>query len=109
VAFFLTLGFIATRSFVTTPLLIVLLLLANDFVTMFLAVDHVRPSPQPERWRVGALVAASLVVAVVVIAESFLVLWLARGAFGLGLQQTQTLIFVMLVFSGQVTAARSSS
>jgi len=103
VAIFLTLGFITTRSFVTTPLLIVLLLLANDFVTMSLAVDHARPSPQPERWRVGALVAASLVLAVVVLAESFLDLWLARGVFGLGLQQTQTLIFVMLVFSGQAT------
>ena len=103
VAIFLTLGFITTRSFVTTPLLIVLLLLANDFVTMSLAVDRARPSSQPERWRVGALVAASLVLALVVLAESFLDLWLARGVFGLGLQQTQTLIFVMLVFSGQAT------
>jgi H+-transporting ATPase len=103
VAIFLTLGFITTRSFVTTPLLIVLLLLANDFVTMSLAVDRARPSPQPERWRVGALVAASLVLALVVLVESFLDLWLARGVFGLGLQQTQTLIFVMLVFSGQAT------
>ena len=47
VALFLTLGFVFTRTFVTTPLLIVLLLLANDFVTMSLAVDRVRPSPPP--------------------------------------------------------------
>ena len=60
VALFLTLAFILTRSFVTTPLLIVLLLLANDFVTMSLAVDHAWPSPRPERWRVRALVTASL-------------------------------------------------
>ncbi len=103
VAFFLTLGFIVTRSFVTTPLMIVLLLLANDFVTMSLAVDHARPSPRPERWKVRALVSASLVLAVVVLAESFLDLWLARGVFGLTLHETQTLIFLMLVFSGQAT------
>jgi len=103
VAVFLTLAFVITRNFVTTPLLIVLLLLANDFVTMSLAVDHARPSPRPERWRVGALVSASLALAVVVLAESFLDLWLARGVFGLSWHQTQTLIFLMLVFSGQAT------
>ena len=103
VALFLTLAFVVTRNFVTTPLLIVLLLLANDFVTMSLAVDHARPSPRPERWRVGALVSASLALAVVVLVESFLDLWLARGVFGLSWHQTQTLIFLMLVFSGQAT------
>jgi H+-transporting ATPase len=103
VAVFLTLAFVITRNFVTTPLLVVLLLLANDFVTMSLAVDHARPSPRPERWRVGALVAASLALAAVVLAESFLDLWLARVVFGLSWHQTQTLIFLMLVFSGQAT------
>ena len=85
------------------PLLIVLLLLANDFVTMSLAVDHARPSRRPERWRVGALVSASLALAVVVLSESFLDLWLARGLFHLGPHETQTFIFLMLVFSGQAT------
>ncbi len=103
VAIFLTLAFVITRHFVTTPLLIVLLLLANDFVTMSLAVDRARPSARPARWRVGALVSASLALAVVVIGESFLDLWLARGVFHLGWHQTQTLIFLMLVFSGQAT------
>jgi len=103
VAVFLTLAFIITRNFVTTPLLIVLLLLANDFVTMSLAVDRARPSSRPERWQVGALVWASLALAAVVLVESFLDLWLARGVFHLGWHQTQTLIFLMLVFSGQAT------
>jgi len=103
VALFLTLGFVFTRSFVTTPLLIVLLLLANDFVTMSLAVDRVRASSEPARWRVGALVGAALALAGVVLVESFLDLWLARGVFHLGLAQAQTLIFLMLVFSGQAT------
>ncbi len=103
VALFLTLAFVVTRNFVTTPLLVVLLLLANDFVTMSLAVDHARPSPRPERWRVGALVGASLALATVVLAESFLDLWLARGVFHMSWPQTQTLVFLMLVFSGQAT------
>ena len=103
VAFFLTSSFLITRSFVTTPLLIVLLLLANDFVTMSLAVDRADASPRPERWRVGALISASVTLSLVVLAESFLDLWLARGVFHLSPHQTQTLIFLMLVFSGQAT------
>jgi H+-transporting ATPase len=103
VALFLTFAFFITRHFVTTPRLVVLLLLANDFVTMSLAVDRARPSPRPERWRIGAIVGASLALAMVVLAESFLDLWLARGVFGLTWPQTQTFIFLMLVFSGQAT------
>jgi H+-transporting ATPase len=103
VSLFLALAYFVTRHFVTTPRLVVLLLLANDFVTMSLAVDHARPSPRPERWRIDAIVGASLALAVVVLAESFLDLWLARGAFGLTWPQTQTFIFLMLVFSGQAT------
>jgi H+-transporting ATPase len=103
VASFLTLSFFITRSFVITPFLIVLLLFANDFVTMSLAVDRARPSPHPDRWRVNALVAAALALAMVVLAESFLDLYLARSVFGLSLVQKQTLIFLMLVFTGQAT------
>jgi H+-transporting ATPase len=103
VALFLTLAFIVTGSFVTTPLLIVLLLLANDFVTMSLAVDHARPGPRPARWQVRPLVAAAVALATVVLVESFLDLWVAHGVLHLGAHQTQTLIFLMLVFSGQAT------
>jgi H+-transporting ATPase len=103
VALFLTLAFIVTRSFVTTPKLVVLLLLANDFVTMSLAVDRARSSRRPERWQIRALIAASLALAAVVLAESFLDLWLARGVFHMSWRETQTLIFLMLVFSGQAT------
>jgi H+-transporting ATPase len=103
VALFLTLAFVITRSFVTTPKLVVLLLLANDFVTMSLAVDRARPSRGPERWQIRALIAASLALAGVVLAESFLDLWLARAVFHMSWHETQTLIFLMLVFSGQAT------
>lgn len=103
VSVFLTLGFFLTHRMVTTPLDIVLLLFANDFVTMSLAVDRVRPSAWPDRWRAGALTAAALVLAVGVAGQSFLDLWLARAAFHLTWGQTQTLMFVMLVVTGQAT------
>jgi len=64
IALFLSLGLLAFRSFVITPLLVLLLLFANDFITMSLASDRVRPSPTPDRWDVRALIFSSLVVAI---------------------------------------------
>jgi H+-transporting ATPase len=103
VAGFLTLAFFLTRAFVITPTLIVLLLFANDFVTMSIAADHATPSPAPERWQVRPLVGSALALAAVLLLESFLVLWLSLGVFQQTLAQTQTLVFLMLVFSGQTT------
>ena len=47
IAMFLSLGVLATGIFVITPLLIVLLLFTNDFVTMSIATDRVAFSARP--------------------------------------------------------------
>ena len=103
VAVFLTVGFFLTKTPLVTPLQIVLLLFANDFVTMSLAVDRVRPSPRPDRWRTGALTALGVGLALGVVGESFLDLALARSVLHLPPAQVQTLMFTMLVFTGQAT------
>ncbi|MGH2717870.1 MAG: HAD-IC family P-type ATPase, partial [Actinomycetota bacterium] len=103
VAGFLIIGFFLTRHLVTTSLDIVLLLFTNDFVTVSLAVDRVRPSLRPDRWRAGTITAAALLLAAGVVAESFVDLYLARQVFHLGWPQTQTLMFTMLAFTGQAT------
>ena len=103
VAGFLTLSFFLTHTFVITPTLIVLLLFANDFVTMSIASDHAMPNPTPDRWQVGHLIGSALALATVLLVESFLVLWLMLGVFHQSLSETQTLVFLMLVFSGQTT------
>ncbi|MHB1566018.1 MAG: plasma-membrane proton-efflux P-type ATPase [Acidiferrobacter sp.] len=99
VALFLSLGLLVFRSFVTTPLLVLLLLFANDFVTMSLAGDHVRPSPTPDRWDVRALIFSSLVVAIAWLIYIFCV-YLVGRAMDLPLPALQTLDFLGLVFSG---------
>ncbi|HWD07487.1 MAG TPA: HAD-IC family P-type ATPase, partial [Actinomycetota bacterium] len=103
VAGFLIIGFFLTRHLVTTSLDIVLLLFANDFVTVSLAVDRVRPSSRPDQWRARTMTVAALAIAAGIVVESFLDLYLARHVFHLGWPQTQTLMFVMLVFTGQAT------
>lgn len=103
VSIFLSLGFLFFGKFVTTPLLVVLLLLANNFATMSLATDRVGTPPDPQRWTVRSLVLASAGLALPLILLSFGV-WFA-GSLWLGLRtaQLQTLIFVWLVTSAQAT------
>ncbi|MHB8841083.1 MAG: HAD-IC family P-type ATPase, partial [Candidatus Aquicultor sp.] len=103
VALFLTLAFFLTKQFVVTPFQIVLLLFSNDFATMAIATDNARVAPTPQRWHVRALVSIALALSVILLAESFVVLWLGMNVFMLALPQLQTFIFVMLVFSGHLT------
>ena len=101
IALFLSIGLWLTGAFVTTPRLVVLLLFANDFVTMSIASDRVAYSRKPDRWVVRPLVIGALVLAAAWLVFSFGILYLGRNVYHLGLEQLQTLIFVMLVFTGQ--------
>ncbi len=103
VSLFLGLGLLATGTFVTTPRLVLLLLFANDFVTMSLATDRVGFSASPDRWKVPSLSRAALGVAGPWLVVSFATYLIGRHVLALGLAATQTLVFVMLVATGQAT------
>ncbi|MBY4868248.1 plasma-membrane proton-efflux P-type ATPase [Burkholderia sp. Bp9017] len=98
---FLTLGLWLTKGFVISPRLIVLLLFANDFVTMSIAADRVRPAVQPQQWRVGQLVGAAAVLAAVSLAFTLSLYGGARTLLGLSAEQMQTMVFLLLVFTTQ--------
>ncbi len=101
VALFLSLGLLITGSLVTTPRLILLLLFANDFVTMSLANDRVTPSPHPDRWNIRVLMGSSAVIAISWLLYCFAAFFVGRHF--MKLPETQTLVFLALVFSGLAT------
>jgi H+-transporting ATPase len=101
IALFLSLGLLLTRSFVITPLLIVLLLFTNDFVTMSIATDRVSFSSRPDRWDIRTLMLTAGTLAALILAFSFAVFFAGRNLFHFPLPRLQTLVFVMLVFTGQ--------
>ncbi len=102
VAIFLTISFFIYRFFVTTPFDVILLIFANDFVTISIATDNVSFSKKPEKWRVNSLMGSSISLAILVVLESFVILQI--GIFlGLSVPEIHTYIFEMLVFSGQFT------
>jgi H+-transporting ATPase len=101
IALFLSLGVMLTGVFVVTPLLIVLLLFTNDFVTMSIATDNAEPGPRPVRWDIGRLMLVAATLAALILVLSFSVFFVGRDLLSLPLPQLQTLIFLMLVFTGQ--------
>ncbi|HEX7395594.1 MAG TPA: plasma-membrane proton-efflux P-type ATPase, partial [Anaerolineaceae bacterium] len=103
IAIFLSFGLILTRTFVTTPLLMVLLLFTNDFVTMTISTDRVKPSSKPNRWKIRSIVLGAVSLALPILALSFAIFLYAQDVLLLPLPQLQTLLFTMLVFSGQGT------
>ncbi|MHB0986892.1 MAG: plasma-membrane proton-efflux P-type ATPase [Sulfuricella sp.] len=100
IAIFMSVGVMLTGVFVITPLLIVLLLFTNDFVTMSIATDRVEFSRKPERWHVATLMLTAAPLAALILVLSFSVFFAGRDLLHLPLAQLQTLIFVMLVFTG---------
>ena len=98
---FLTVGVMLTRELIVTPLLVVLLLFTNDFVTMSIATDRVPYSTGPDRWNVSRMMLAGGILASLVLVFSFAVLFVARDWLALPLGELQTLIFVLLVLTGQ--------
>jgi H+-transporting ATPase len=103
IALFLSLGLLLTGVFVTTPRLILLLLFANDFVTMSLAADRVTFSRQPDRWQMRPLVVTALVLALAWVLFCFVIFFVGRDVLKFDLSRLQTLVFLTLVFSGQAT------
>lgn len=99
----LGLGVFVWREFVFTPLLMALLLLANDVVSMAVTTDRVRPSRQPDVWRVSAVIAGAITIATPMLLTSTGVLWAAHAWLPGGLKTERTLIFLTLVLSSQAT------
>lgn len=101
----LTAGVLSFGQLVFTPLLMALLLLANDVVSMMLTTDNARFSQRPDTWHVGRTIAGALVVALPMLGASLALLWASGQLWpGGGIDQVRTVIFLTLVFSSQVTS-----
>jgi H+-transporting ATPase len=99
----LIVGLVMTGHAILTPLLMVILLIAGDFLAMSLTTDNVRPSPTPNAWHIGQLTVAGVILGICLL--TFCVGVLAIGKFGLdlGTEALRTLVFVSLVFGSQAT------
>jgi H+-transporting ATPase len=101
--FLLTGGFLAAGIFVVSPFLILLMIFANDFVSMAAGTDNTRISSAPDRWSVREIVVVAAVVGGCWLALSYTLLYWALDIAHLALGPLQTFFFVYLVFGSQAT------
>lgn len=99
---FLTVGLLLTGHAVLTPMLMVILLISGDFLAMSATTDHVRPSREPNAWRIGRVTVAA--VALGLCNAAFCTAVLVVAVYRLGLVDDhglRTLAAITLVFSTQ--------
>jgi H+-transporting ATPase len=100
---FLIVGLIMTGHAVLTPLLMVIVMIAGDFLAMSLTTDNVRPSPMPNSWRIGSLTMAGVFMGICQLAFCSAVLAVGKFELSLGIGELRTLAFAALVFGSQAT------
>ncbi|MDE3177933.1 MAG: HAD-IC family P-type ATPase [Pseudomonadota bacterium] len=101
IVLFLAIGLLLTGRAVMTPVLMVLLIVTNDFLSMSLTIDRARPSSSPNAWRMNKISTAAVALAACKL--GFTIGMLAIGEFLLRLDpaRLQTLTFVALAFGNQ--------
>jgi H+-transporting ATPase len=100
---FLLIGLIVTGHAILTPMLMVIIMVAGDFLGMSVTQDNVRPSGGPNQWRIGRMTIGCAALAACFLAFCIgAVVWgKYRLAFDLG--SLQTIAVLSLVFGGEAT------
>jgi len=97
----LTVGFFWFHDLVISLLGMVLLIFANDFVTMSLATDNVKYTANPNKWNVNNITFASLFVGALLVIEGVIALYIGQHFFHLEWEQLRTFTVLMLIFTSQ--------
>jgi H+-transporting ATPase len=97
----LVIGFFWFHDLVISVLGVVLLVFANDFVTMSLATDNVKHTTNPNLWNVKKLTWASLAIGIFLIIEGAIGLLLGVNYLHLSWIELRTFALLILVFTSQ--------
>jgi len=97
----LTLGFFWLHDIVISFLGMVLLVFANDFVTMSLATDNVKHTSNPNKWNVKNITLASIVIGMLLVVEGGIAILIGKDYFYLGWEELRTFVLLMLIFTSQ--------
>jgi len=100
---FLAVGLVMTGHAILTPMLMVILMITGDFLSMSLTTDNVRPSPQPNAWRIGKLTIAGGVMGGCLLLFCITVLAVGKFRMGFGIETLRTLAMIALVFGSEAT------
>jgi H+-transporting ATPase len=100
-ALLLVLGLIMTGQAILTPLLMVIIMIAGDFLAMSLTTDRVRPSVSPNSWNIGNLTIAGIFLGLCLLVFCTGAVAIGKFEMGLKTEGLRTLTFVTFVFGSQ--------
>jgi H+-transporting ATPase len=101
IVLFLAIGLALFGHAVLTPVLMVLMLVTNDFLAMSLTTDRASAAPSPGVWRMRNITGAGVVLGACKLGFSTAVIAFGKYRLGLSPGELQTLAFVTLVFGAQ--------
>jgi len=97
----LTVGFFWLHDIVISLLGMVLLVFANDFVTMSLATDNVKSTSNPNKWNVKNITLSSLLIGAMLVVEGAITVYIGVNYFNLTLDELRTFVLLTLIFTSQ--------
>jgi H+-transporting ATPase len=100
---FLAVGLVVTGHAILTPMLMVIIMLTGDLLGMSLTTDNVRPSQQPNAWRIGALTVAGVFTGVCELLFCTAVLMIAKLELRFDIDALRSVAFLAIVFGNQAT------
>ncbi len=95
--------FFITHSYILSPIFAVLLLFANDFVSISVATDRTSSIPNPVHWNIGKLIIGSSVLAIAPLICMTLTYSIATFLMGYSFNSLRTITYVSLVYYGITT------
>ena len=97
----LSIGFFWLHNILLTLLGMVLLVFANDFVSMTLATDNVKSTSNPNKWNVRNIILASLFPALFYVLGDIIVIMIGIHYFHLQWSALTTLVMLSFIFNSQ--------
>ena len=97
-----TVVFVITHSYILSPLIAILVLLANDFLTITIATDHTKPLLRPARWNIPRLIAAAAGIAAVPLLCT-LAIYAAAQHLQIPFAVARTIVYASLIYLGGTT------
>jgi H+-transporting ATPase len=100
---FLVVGLLVTGQGVLTPTLMVVVMITSDFLAMALTTDNMKPSLTPNKWQIGNMTIAGVLIGICLLAFCSTALFVGKFYWELDAEKLRTLCVVALVFGGQAT------
>ncbi len=103
IMFFVVLAMVFFNFYPITAIMIILLALFNDAPIMAIAFDNTLADPEPVKWDMRRVLTISTVLGLIGVAETFLILIIAKNYLHFGISEIQSFIFLKLAVAGHLT------